>query len=98
MNLVGRVADREFINLVTFIALNHNEAINYVDTVQAWYMGDGLYVELDIVMDTDTPLNIAHDIAEELQLTIEQMPEVERCYVHIDHEYDHKHKDEHLGY
>jgi divalent metal cation (Fe/Co/Zn/Cd) transporter len=30
LNLVGRVADREFINMITFIALNHDEAINYV--------------------------------------------------------------------
>jgi cation diffusion facilitator family transporter len=97
LNLVGRTADREFINRVTFIAMNHNVAIEKVDTVQAWYMGDGLYVELDIVMDTMTPLIHAHDIAEELQLTIEQMPEVERCYVHIDYEYQHRHKDEHLS-
>jgi divalent metal cation (Fe/Co/Zn/Cd) transporter len=71
-----------------FLKFSHSK----VDTVQAWYMGDGLYVELDIVMDSATPLQNAHDIAEELQLIVEQMPEVERCYVHIDYEYDHKYE------
>ncbi|KAL0486895.1 metal tolerance protein [Acrasis kona] len=96
LNLVGRVADREFVNKVTFMAMNHNENIQKVDTVQAWYMGAGLYVELDIVVDPQLPLPEAHDIAEELQLLVEQLSDVERCYVHIDYEYEHSHRDEHL--
>lgn len=30
-----------------------------------------------------------HDIAEELQMKLESLPDVERAYVHVDYETDH---------
>lgn len=46
-------------------------------------------MELDIVMDADTPLWKSHDISEELQEKIEALPGVERAFVHVDHETRH---------
>jgi hypothetical protein len=48
------------------------------------------FVEIDIVMDGDMPLWRAHDIAQDLQDQVEKLPDVDRCFVHIDHETDHK--------
>lgn len=41
-------------------------------------------------MDGDMPLWRAHDIAQDLQDQVEKLPDVDRCFVHIDHETDHK--------
>jgi divalent metal cation (Fe/Co/Zn/Cd) transporter len=40
-------------------------------------------------MDAGTPLEKAHDIAQQLQDKIEVLPNVERAFVHIDHETTH---------
>lgn len=40
-------------------------------------------------MDASTPLWKAHDLSQELQDRIEVLPNVERAFVHVDHETDH---------
>lgn len=40
-------------------------------------------------MDASTPLGKAHDIAQLLQDKIEVLPNVERAFVHVDHETEH---------
>jgi len=46
-------------------------------------------VEIDIVMNANTPLWKAHDISQQLQDKIEVLPNVERAFVHVDHETSH---------
>jgi len=46
-------------------------------------------VEVDIVMDGNTSLWKAHDISQQLQDKIEDLPNVERAFVHVDHEWTH---------
>jgi divalent metal cation (Fe/Co/Zn/Cd) transporter len=41
-------------------------------------------------MDGETPLWEAHDCAQALQDKLEELPRVERAFVHIDHETSHK--------
>ena len=64
--------------------------IKAVDTVRAYHSGPGLIVEVDIVLDRDETVMGAHDVAEELQKKFENLPDVERAYVHIDYETSHK--------
>ena len=40
-------------------------------------------------MDANTPLWKAHDISQQLQDKIEVLPNVERAFVHVDHETTH---------
>lgn len=47
-------------------------------------------MELDIVMDPNTPLWKAHNISEQLQNKIEALPNVERAFVHVDYETSHR--------
>lgn len=47
------------------------------------------FVEVDIVMSANTPLWKAHDISQQLQDKIEVLPNVERAFVHVDHETTH---------
>lgn len=46
-------------------------------------------MEVDVVMDATTPLWKAHDLSQQLQDKIEVLPNVERAFVHVDHETTH---------
>jgi len=71
-------------------AMTHSPAIKQIDTVRAYHSGPRLIVEVDIVMDPDETLRATHDVAEELQIKLESLPDVERAYVHVDYETDHR--------
>jgi divalent metal cation (Fe/Co/Zn/Cd) transporter len=64
--------------------------ITAIDTVRAYHSGPRLVVEVDVVMDPGQTLKDTHDVAEELQIKLESLPDVERAYVHIDYETSHK--------
>jgi len=88
--LVGKSADPEFLQRLTYIAMSHHPEILKVDTCRAFHVGSNLYVEIDIVLPPDMPLIKTHDIGESLQIKLEQIPEVERAWVHLDFEFRHK--------
>jgi len=88
--MAGRAAPPEFQQKVTYLAMQHHKDICKIDTVRAFHFGNGFIVEVDIVLDANTPLKITHDIGESLQNKIESMNEVERAFVHIDYEFTHK--------
>ncbi|USP74777.1 uncharacterized protein yc1106_02051 [Curvularia clavata] len=72
------------------LAMTHSPTILQIDTVRAYHSGPRLIVEVDIVMDPDATLRATHDVAEELQMKLESLPDVERAYVHVDYETDHR--------
>ena len=71
-------------------AMTHSPLITAIDTVRAYTSGPRLLVEVDIVMDRNDSLQTTHDVAEELQMKLESLPNVERSYVHVDFETTHK--------
>ena len=88
--LIGRSAEPEFLNKLSYIAAHHHPAIIHVDTVRAFHFGVRFLVEVDIVLPPNMPLHEAHDIGDSLETRIEKMEEVERAYVHLDWEFTHK--------
>ncbi|KAF8036610.1 hypothetical protein BT93_C2361 [Corymbia citriodora subsp. variegata] len=88
--LIGRTAPPEFIAKLTYLIWNHHEEIKHIDTVRAYTFGSHYFVEVDIVLPEDMLLNQAHNIGETLQEKLEQLPEVERAFVHIDFEFTHR--------
>ena len=52
-------------------------------------------MEVDIIMDEETPLRVSHDVAESLQRKFEGLADVERSFVHVDYEYTHLPNKEH---
>ncbi|OAL56287.1 cation diffusion facilitator 1 [Pyrenochaeta sp. DS3sAY3a] len=88
--LIGVTADTAMLQHITYISMTHSPAIRQIDTVRAYHSGPRLIVEVDIVMDPDETLRATHDIAEELQIKLESLPDVERAYVHVDYETDHR--------
>ncbi|KAJ8457448.1 hypothetical protein ONZ45_g18307 [Pleurotus djamor] len=87
--LAGKSAPHEFLQLIIYKAATFSEEIVKIDTVRAYHSGPDYFVEVDIVMDAHTPLGQAHDLAQQLQDKIEILPNVERAFVHIDHETTH---------
>ena len=94
-NLVGHTADRRFLLKLTWIAANHDKRIMTVDTVRAYTFGINYLVELHIQLPPSMPLQEAHDIGESLQQKVESLDEIERAFVHLDHEIDHCPLEEH---
>lgn len=87
--LIGVSADTAFLQHVTYISMTHDPRILQLDTVRSWHSGPRLIVEVDIVMDPDLTLRETHDVAEDLQMKLESLPDVERAYVHVDFETTH---------
>ncbi|XP_062093094.1 metal tolerance protein 9-like [Humulus lupulus] len=89
-SLIGRTAPPDFLAKLTYLIWNHHKAIKHIDTVRAYTFGSHYFVEVDIVLPEDMILIEAHDIGETLQEKLEQLPEVERAFVHIDFEFTHR--------
>uniref|UniRef100_A0ACD5VB85 Uncharacterized protein n=1 Tax=Avena sativa TaxID=4498 RepID=A0ACD5VB85_AVESA len=87
--LIGRSAPAEYLTKLTYLIWNHHEEIRHIDTVRAYTFGTHYFVEVDVVLPGDMPLSQAHDIGEALQEKLEQLPEVERAFVHVDFEFTH---------
>ncbi|KAK4253549.1 hypothetical protein QN277_010208 [Acacia crassicarpa] len=88
-SLIGRTAPAEHVAKVTYMIWNHDERIENINTVRAYSFGSNYFVEVDIVLPEQTPLPLAHDIGESLQLKLEKLPEIERAFVHVDLHADH---------
>ena len=88
--LIGISADTETQQLITYVSMTHSDRIKQIDTVRAWHSGPRLVVEVDVVMDPEESLRVSHDIAEDLQMKLESLPNVERAYVHVDYETLHR--------
>ncbi|KAK2448448.1 Cation efflux family protein [Trifolium repens] len=89
-SLIGRTAPPDFLAKLTYLIWNHHEQIKHIDTVRAYTFGANYFVEVDIVLPEDMLLNQAHNIGETLQEKLEQLPEVERAFVHVDFEFTHR--------
>ncbi|KAG0340376.1 hypothetical protein BG000_000067 [Podila horticola] len=83
--LTGQAASSADIQQLTYVAYRFSSKIQAIDTVRAYSVGEGLFVEIDIVLPPDTPLSQAHDLGESLQGALERLDSVERAFVHIDY-------------
>ncbi|XP_071712392.1 metal tolerance protein 4-like [Rutidosis leptorrhynchoides] len=89
VSLVGQSAPPEVLQKLTYLVTRHPK-VKRVDTVRAYTFGVLYFVEVDIELPEELSLKEAHAIGETLQVKIEKLPEVERAFVHLDFECDHK--------
>uniref|UniRef100_A0A0E0PNL1 Uncharacterized protein n=1 Tax=Oryza rufipogon TaxID=4529 RepID=A0A0E0PNL1_ORYRU len=85
-SLVGQSASPEYLQKLTYLCWNHHKAVRHIDTVRAYTFGSHYFVEVDIVLPCDMPLQEAHDIGEAPQEKLESLPEIERAFVHLDYD------------
>ncbi|KAL5563379.1 hypothetical protein UlMin_033126 [Ulmus minor] len=89
VSLIGQSAPPEVLQKLTYLAIRHPH-VKRIDTVRAYTFGVLYFVEVDIELPEDLPLKDAHLIGESLQIKLEKLPEVERAFVHLDFECEHK--------
>ncbi|PVZ99495.1 hypothetical protein BB558_004509 [Smittium angustum] len=83
--IAGICADPEMIKLITFTAITHDPRITYIDDVRAYYQGIKLEVEVNIIMEPETPLIVIQKVSSTLAQKLERIPEVERVIVNVDY-------------
>ncbi|KAH9464464.1 hypothetical protein MJO28_001861 [Puccinia striiformis f. sp. tritici] len=88
--LAGESAPVDFMQRVVYKAMTFSQHIEKIDSCKCYHVGPNYFVEIDIVIDGNTPLWLAHDLGQELQDKLEALPNVDRAFVHLDHEVDHK--------
>ena len=71
IRLSGSAADDRLLKKITFMAWRFAPVISAYKTITGYHAGDGIWVEVDIMLDKDTKLSKAHDIAETLQYCLE---------------------------
>lgn len=83
--IVGYTAPPEFILMVRDLAETHDPRLR-VDCIRAYHFGARFNVEMEVVMPGDMTVAESHDIALELQHKLERIEDVERAFVHVDHQ------------
>lgn len=90
VSLVGKAAPLELVQRVTYLASVHCSEVLALDTIRVYSQGPKYIAEVDIVLPPDMLNRQVHDIGESLQVRIESLEEIDRCFVHIDWETEHK--------
>ncbi|KAK3176312.1 hypothetical protein OEA41_007635 [Lepraria neglecta] len=83
--LTGSAVDDRIFQKVTYLAWRFAPVVDAYKTITAYHAGDGVWVELDIMLGEDTRLSRAHDVAETLQYCLEGLGEVDRAFVSVDY-------------
>ncbi|AHL22958.1 cation diffusion facilitator family transporter [Thermococcus nautili] len=81
--LTGRAPSFEVCEEIKRRALSVPNVLGIHD-LRAHYVGNRLHVELHIEVPPNLSLKEAHDVSEEVKKRIEEIPEVERAFVHVD--------------
>ena len=83
--VVGHTAPPEFIALINKLAIDHDARLQ-VDCTRAYHFGSRYNVEIEIILPASMTVEESHDIGLALQHKIERLEDVERAFVHIDHQ------------
>ncbi|MDI3476187.1 MAG: hypothetical protein PWQ79_1954 [Thermococcaceae archaeon] len=81
--LTGQAPPFEVCEEIKKRAMSVPNVLNVHD-LRAHYVGNKLHVELHIEVPPEITLKEAHDASEEVKKRVEEMPEVERAFVHVD--------------
>ena len=82
--LSGAAVDTGLQQKLTYLAFRFSPLVDGFKSINAYHAGDGVWTEMDLLLDEKTPLNKAHDIAETLQYCCEGLKEVDRAFVTTD--------------
>ncbi|CDW60261.1 Cation efflux family protein [Trichuris trichiura] len=91
----GKAANPLIQSQITKICIDHEPKFERIETVLAYHFGTNYLVEVHVVLNENITLKEAHDISEGLQRKIEHLPYVERAFVHVDYEFEHRPEYEH---
>ncbi|KAJ5642011.1 hypothetical protein N7490_006011 [Penicillium lividum] len=84
--LTGAAASATDHSILLYMTMRFSRVIQKVQDLKAYYAGDKLNVEVDLVVDEQTSLRDSHDVGESLQYILESVPTVDRAFVHLDYD------------
>ncbi|KAL4864661.1 hypothetical protein BDV12DRAFT_9074 [Aspergillus spectabilis] len=85
-HLTGAAANPTDLSILLYMTMRFSKSILKIQNLRAYYAGDLLNVEVDIVLADKTSLRDSHDLGESLQYMLESVPTVERAFVHMDYD------------
>ncbi|KAL5334338.1 cation efflux family-domain-containing protein [Aspergillus crustosus] len=85
-HLTGAAANPTDLSILLYMTMRFSKSILKIQNLRAYYAGDRLNVEVDIVLGDKTSLRDSHDLGESLQYMLESVPTVERAFVHMDYD------------
>ncbi|KAF2259088.1 hypothetical protein CC78DRAFT_562774 [Lojkania enalia] len=83
--LTGEAASDRTSRKMMYMAWRFAPLVEGYKMVKSYHAGDGIWVEIDILLNERTPLKKAHDVAETLQYCTEGLKEVDRAFVTMDY-------------
>lgn len=83
--LTGVGADDKVFKKMLYLAWRFSPIVDAYKSLKAYHAGDGIWVEVDILLDEKTPLEHCHDVAETMQYCLEGLDEVDRAFVTVDY-------------
>jgi cation diffusion facilitator family transporter len=81
--LMGRAADENLIMEITSRALKV-KGVEGLNDLRSHYVGDRFHIEIHIEVNKSVSTKESHDIGKNVQHAIENLPEVQKVFVHID--------------
>jgi divalent metal cation (Fe/Co/Zn/Cd) transporter len=90
--LTGEAASDRVERKMMYMAYRFSPLVEGFKSLKCYHAGDGVCVEIDVLMKEETPLRKCHDIAETLQYCLEGLTEVDRAFVTMDCEYPDRDK------
>lgn len=82
--LSGQAADAALQKKLMYLAYRFSPVVEGFKSITSYHAGDGIWVEIDVLLDEETRLHRSHDIAETLQYCTEALKEVDRAFVTTD--------------
>lgn len=81
--MVDHSCDEDFENQILACALRHDRVLR-VDLLRTREFGSRVYIEMEIAVDGNLPLRLAHDVAESVHNDIESsFPKVKHIMIHV---------------
>ncbi|KAK9489721.1 cation efflux family-domain-containing protein [Lipomyces doorenjongii] len=87
-HLTGASADPIDRQVILYLCMRFAGCIYQVSALNAYYVGDRVNVEVDVLVSEKMTLRDSHDVGEALQYALETLPIVERAFVHLDYRKD----------
>lgn len=82
--LSGQAAETELQKKLMYLAYRFSPIVRGFKSITSYHAGDGVWVEIDVLLDENTTLHRSHDIAETIQYCTEALKEVDRAFVTTD--------------
>lgn len=82
--LSGQAADEAVQKKLMYLCYRFSPVVDGFKSITTYHAGDGIWVEIDILLDGNTKLRRSHDVAETLQYCAEGLAEVDRAFVTTD--------------